>query len=391
MITHKMKIIYHHRIASKDGQYVHIEELITALKALGHEIIMAEPEATEQKGFGASSNSVKLMRTLLPGFLHEFIEFSYALFDFAKLVPLILKHKPDVIYERYNLFFPSGIWAKKLFKLPLLLEVNAPLFEERKKHDGIQLDWLAKWSETYVWKQADHVLPVTRVLAEKIIAAGVPEHSISIIPNGINRQRFGSAIDSSDVIERYQLKNKLVLGFTGFVRDWHRLDKVVQAIADNKGRNWHLLLVGDGPARNAIEQQAASLGISDHVSITGIIDRDEVARYVAVFDIALQPDVVAYASPLKLFEYMVLGKAIIAPDRANIREILTHRSDALLFNPNEEQAFTEQLRELCFDENLRQRLGLAAAQTLDGKKLYWQENAKRIGNLIGPLAASKNH
>lgn len=386
-----MKIIYHHRIASKDGQYVHIEELITALKALGHEIIMAEPEATEQKGFGASSNSVKLMRTLLPGFLHEFIEFSYALFDFAKLVPLILKHKPDVIYERYNLFFPSGIWAKKLFKLPLLLEVNAPLFEERKKHDGIQLDWLAKWSETYVWKQADHVLPVTRVLAEKIIAAGVPEHSISIIPNGINRQRFGSAIDSSDVIERYQLKNKLVLGFTGFVRDWHRLDKVVQAIADNKGRNWHLLLVGDGPARNAIEQQAASLGISDHVSITGIIDRDEVARYVAVFDIALQPDVVAYASPLKLFEYMVLGKAIIAPDRANIREILTHRSDALLFNPNEEQAFTEQLRELCFDENLRQRLGLAAAQTLDGKKLYWQENAKRIGNLIGPLAASKNH
>lgn len=386
-----MKILYHHRIASKDGQYVHIEELITALKALGHEIIMAEPEATEQKGFGASSNSVKLMRTLLPGFLHEFIEFSYALFDFAKLVPLILKHKPDVIYERYNLFFPSGIWAKKLFKLPLLLEVNAPLFEERKKHDGIQLDWLAKWSETYVWKQADHVLPVTRVLAEKIIAAGVLEHRITIIPNGINRQRFGSAIDSSDVIERYQLKNKLVLGFTGFVRDWHRLDKVVQAIADNQGRNWHLLLVGDGPARDAIEQQAASLGISDHVTITGIVDRDEVARYVAVFDIALQPDVVAYASPLKLFEYMVLGKAIIAPDRANIREILTHRSDALLFNPNEEQAFTEQLRELCFDENLRQRLGLAAAQTLDGKKLYWQENAKRIGNLIGPLAASKSH
>jgi len=391
LITHKMKILYHHRIASKDGQYVHIEELITALKALGHEIIMAEPEATEQKGFGASSNSVKLMRTLLPGFLHEFIEFSYALFDFAKLVPLILKHKPDVIYERYNLFFPSGIWAKKLFKLPLLLEVNAPLFEERKKHDGIQLDWLAKWSETYVWKQADHVLPVTRVLAEKIIAAGVPEHSITIIPNGINQQRFGSAIDSSDVIERYQLKNKLVLGFTGFVRDWHRLDKVVQAIADNQSRNWHLLLVGDGPARDAIEQQAASLGISDRVSITGIVDRDEVARYVAVFDIALQPDVVAYASPLKLFEYMVLGKAIIAPDRANIREILTHRSDALLFNPNEEQAFTEQLRELCFDENLRQRLGLAAAQTLDGKKLYWQENAKRIGNLIGPLAASKSH
>ncbi len=377
-----MKILYHHRIASKDGQYVHIEELITALKELGHDIIMAEPAAIEHKGFGSSSGSVQLIRTLLPGFLHEFIEFAYALFDFAKIVPLIVKHKPDVIYERYNLFFPSGIWAKKCFKLPLLLEVNAPLYEERKKHDGIQLDWLAKWTERYVWQQADYVLPVTRVLAEKIIAAGAAERSITVIPNGINLQRFSVAIDSSEVIEKYNLNNKLVLGFTGFVRDWHRLDKVVQAIADHKERNWHLLLVGDGPARTAIEQQAQALGISDRISITGIIDRDEVARYVAAFDIALQPDVVAYASPLKLFEYMVLGKSIIAPNRPNIREILTHGRDALLFDPEDEQAFIEQLCALCFDDGLRQRLGKAAAQTLADKGLYWQENARRVVHLL---------
>lgn len=378
-----MKILYHHRIASKDGQYVHIEELITALKGLGHEIIMAEPDAIEQKGFGSSSNSVHLIRTLLPGFLHEFIEFSYALFDFVKMAKLIAKHKPDVIYERYNLFFPSGIWAKKCFKLPLLLEVNAPLYEERKKHNGIQLDWLAKWTESYAWKQADHVLPVTQVLADKIIAVGALAERITVIPNGINQQRFGNAIDSGDIIAKYRLDNKLVLGFTGFVRDWHRLDKVVQAIADHKARNWHLLLVGDGPARSAIEQQAAALGVGDSVTVTGIIDRDEVARYVAVFDVALQPDVVAYASPLKLFEYMALGKAIIAPDRPNIREILTHRHDALLFNPEDEQAFTDQLHELCLDEGLRKQLGLTTLQTLAEKKLYWQENAKRVEKLFG--------
>ncbi|ASF45090.1 glycosyltransferase family 4 protein [Methylovulum psychrotolerans] len=377
-----MKILYHHRIASKDGQYVHIEELITALRALGHEVIMAEPDAIEHKGFGSSSGSVKMIRTLLPGFLHEFIEFAYALFDFAKIVPLMLKHKPDVIYERYNLFLPSGIWAKKLFKVPLLLEVNAPLYAERKKHDGIQLDWLAKWTESYVWRQADYVLPVTQVLADHVIAAGASAASIRVIPNGINQARFSHAIDSATVLDKYNLHNKLVLGFTGFVRDWHRLDKVVQAIADNKGRAWHLLLVGDGPARAAIEQQAADLGISEHITITGIIDRDEVANYVAAFDIALQPDVVEYASPLKLFEYMVLGKAIIAPDRANIREILTHGQDALLFDPAQEQAFTEQLCALCLDGDLRQRLGKAAAQTLAEKGLYWQENAKRVVTLL---------
>lgn len=377
-----MKILYHHRIASKDGQYVHIEELITALKAQGHEIIMAEPQAIESKSFGNSSSSVALIRKLLPGFLHEFIEFSYALFDYYKLAPLVAKHKPDMIYERYNLFFPSGIWAKKRFKVPLVLEVNAPLYEERKKHNGIQLDWLAKWTERYCWTQADYVLPVTQVLADKVIAVGASVDKITVIPNGINQERFGTAIDSSDVVARYQLQNKLVLGFTGFVRDWHRLDKVVQAIADNQSANWHLLLVGDGPVRAEIESQAQALGISDRVSITGIIDRNEVARYVATFDIALQPDVVAYASPLKLFEYMALGKAIIAPNRANICEILTDGEDALLFDPEAESAFTEQLATLCFDSQLRTQLGLAAAATIDRKKLYWQENARRVTNLL---------
>ena len=377
-----MKILYHHRIASKDGQYVHIEELITALKAQGHEIIMAEPQAIESKSFGNSSSTVALIRKLLPGFLHEFIEFSYALFDYYKLAPLVAKHKPDMIYERYNLFFPSGVWAKKRFKVPLVLEVNAPLYEERKKHNGIQLDWLAKWTERYCWTQADYVLPVTQVLADKVIAVGASVDKITVIPNGINQERFGTAIDSSDVVSRYQLQNKLVLGFTGFVRDWHRLDKVVQAIADNQDANWHLLLVGDGPVRAEIEAQAQALGISDRVSITGIIDRNEVARYVATFDIALQPDVVAYASPLKLFEYMALGKAIIAPNRANICEILTDGEDALLFDPEAESAFTEQLATLCFDSQLRTQLGLAAAATIDRKKLYWQENARRVANLL---------
>jgi len=108
-----MKILYHHRIASKYGQYVHIEELITALKDLGHEIVMAEPEATGHKVFGTSSSSVKLIRTFLPGFLHESVEFAFSLLDFIKLVPLILKHNPYVIYERYNLFFPVRYQGEK--------------------------------------------------------------------------------------------------------------------------------------------------------------------------------------------------------------------------------------------------------------------------------------
>ncbi len=83
------------------------------------------------------------------------------------------------------------------------------------------------------------------------------------------------------------------------------------------------------------------LGIASRVHFTGIVERDDVAKYVAAFDIALQPAVVAYASPLKLFEYLALGKAIVAPGQPNIREILTHEKNALLFDPARQRCRTD--------------------------------------------------
>jgi len=385
-----MKILYHHRVASKDGQYVHIEEIVSALRELGHEVIMSEPTSINSKDFGKSSGLVKNIRTLLPGFVHELMEFVYSFFDYFKLVRLIRKHKPDCIYERYNLFFPSGIWAKKRYKLPLLLEVNAPLYEERSQHDSIQLNKLANWSERYVWNNAEYVLPVTGVLARKVIDKGVPQDRIIVIPNGINFNEFVANADQLSVVakghcEQYNLQDKLVLGFTGFVREWHRLDRVLEVIAANQDQNWHLLLVGDGPARSSLEETAKKLGIESKMTITGIVGRDQMPGLVTTFDIALQPDVVEYASPLKLFEYLALGKAILAPDSENIREILTDGENALMFNVTEPNQFAEQLSRLCSSNELRSQLGEAAFNSIEEQKLYWSHNAEKIAQLFRQL------
>lgn len=377
-----MKILYHHRIASKDGQYVHIEELINSLRLIGHEVIVVEPAQLTKKTFGKSSGAVKSLRAFLPGFVHEFIEFCYSFFDFFKLGIAIIKYKPDCIYERYNIFFISGILAKKIFSLPLILEINSPLFLERQKNQGIQLRTLANWSEVYVWRNADYVLPVTAVLAEMVIAEGVNPDRCRVIPNGINAESFSGKHDGKEIRETLGLQNKLVLGFVGFVRTWHRLDRVLTAISRNRDKNWHLLLIGDGPAKDELAQQAIDLDIVEHVTFVGVVDRNEVADYVASFDIALQPDVVVYASPLKLFEYMMLGRAILAPDRQNILEILINDRNALLFNPDDENSFSNQLERLCASPELRKELGQAARKTIEDKKLFWDENARTIESLF---------
>ncbi|MET0081763.1 MAG: glycosyltransferase family 4 protein [Sedimenticola sp.] len=384
-----MKILYHHRVASKDGQYVHVEEIVNALRNMGHEIILVEPGTTESKDFGKSSGLVKSIRTHLPGFMHELIEFGYSFYDYFRLKSAIKRHKPDCIYERYNLFFISGIWAKKRFQLPLLLEVNAPLFEERNTHDSISLKSLADWSEQYAWRNADYVLPVTEVLARKITEKNVPKERIVVIPNGVNKGQFAKGLSGDGIRENYNLRNNLILGFTGFVREWHRLDKVLDVIAENRDFNWHMLLVGDGPARAMLEKKAADLNITEHLTITGIVQRGQIPEYIACFDIALQPDVVEYASPLKLFEYLALGKAVIAPNKDNIQEILSDRVNAVLFNTNSETDFSNKLKEVCTSTSLREQISKGALDLVNDRSLYWDSNAEKIIGLFEEIVVDR--
>jgi len=337
-----MKILYHHRTRSKDGQYVHIEEMINALRELGHEVIVVAPPSMEKEDFGSDAGLVAWLKRHLPKWVYEIMELAYSLVAYRRLAQAVKRHKPDALYERYNLFLPAGVWIKKRFGLPMLLEVNAPLFEERERYDGLSLKRLARWSQSYAWKGADYVLPVTGVLGDIVASYGVPRERIVVIPNGINAKRFGAAPDVQTAKRALGLEDHLVLGFTGFVREWHGLDKVIDLIAgDAPDSARHLLVVGDGPVRAQLEQQAERLGIRHRVTFTGVIGRDDVANYVSAFDIALQPAVVAYASPLKLFEYLALGKAIIGPAQTNLVEILTHQYNALLFDSDRPEEMSD--------------------------------------------------
>ena len=385
-----MKILYHHRTASKDGQYVHIEEMIEALRSLGHTVIVVAPATAENAKFGDDAGVVAWLKRHMPRFIYELMELAYSAVAYRRLARAIREHRPDCLYERYNLFQPAGVWIKRRYRLPLLLEVNAPIFNERAHYDGISLQKLARWSERYTWRNADMVLPVTRVLADRVRQEGVPAERIVVIPNGINTQRFGARLDTAEAKRALGLEGRLVLGFTGFVRDWHGMDKVIDFIArDGAKANSHLLVVGDGPARTALEQQAQGLGVADRVSFTGVVQRDDVARHVAAFDIALQPAVVAYASPLKLFEYLALGRAIIAPSQPNICEILTDGENALLFDPQNPAGLVEAIQRLMADADLRRRLERNAAETIAKQSLTWFANAQRVTALAARLADAR--
>lgn len=382
-----MKVLYHHRTASKDGQAVHIEEMIEALRAEGHEVRVVAPAIGELGEMGGKVGWVHQLKAALPKALYELLELAYSLVAYRKLKATAREFKPDFIYERYNLFLLSGVMLKTHLGIPLLLEVNAPLVYERSQHSGgLALPWLARWAEGKAWRSADFVLPVTNVLADHVRAYSVPEERISVIPNGINLSHFAQAPDPQTAKARIGLDNKLVLGFTGFVRDWHGVDRIIDWMSTPEApANTHLLVVGDGPVRGELEAQAAKLGLGERVTFTGVVHRDAVPAYVAAFDIALQPAVTSYASPLKLMEYLVLGKAIVAPSTPNLQEILKDGENAAMFDDNVAGSMQRTLSRLCIDQELRNRLSRAARETIDLRQLTWQGNARRVAALTAPL------
>ena len=278
---------------------------------------MVGPGLYQQAEFGGESRLVALIRAHLPASIGALAEIAYNVPAWWRLRQAARRFRPDLIYERYNLFHLAGTWLARWTRVPLFLEVNAPLAAERARFGGLGLPGLAARLEAYVWRSADKVLAVTGVLKRIVERAGVPAGRIEVVPErhrsrGIRRC---AAQRASWRPRRPGLRRlRARLARTG------RRDR--RHGGGTRRRPVDLIVVGDGPARAALERQAAALGLVDRVRFTGLRAREQIPALVAGFDIALQPRVVDYASPLKIFEYMAAGRAIVAPDQANIREIL---------------------------------------------------------------------
>lgn len=375
-----MRILYHHRIASRDGQITHIEEMVSALRAQGHEVRLVGPMVHESDtGQGGSAGWVGTLKRLLPGALYELAEACYAFVVYRRLRRAVAEFKPDVIYERYALYQPAGVWVSRRTGVPLLLEVNAPYAIARRKYGNLRLGWLADRFERYTFCGAARVFPVTQVLGDILQRMGVQATRIRVVPNGINPHDFESLPDQATAKARRGLTGRTVIGFIGFVREWDRLDRVLDWLATCPAEEAvTLMIVGDGPVRAELEAQAARLGISDRLYFTGVVPRSAVPAEAACFDIALQTALVPYASPLCLFEYMALGKAIVAPDQPNHHEVLARDVDCVMYQPEAPGSLEAALATLLSNPQRRALLGQEASQTLSRRQFHWDGNASRV-------------
>lgn len=377
-----MRILYHHRIASRDGQFVHLSAIVRELQGLGHEVSISGPRIGLNGEVGGQNATVTWMKSHIPAVAYELMEFGYSFVDFFRLLWKIHCFRPAVIYERSNLFFTSGIWASRIAKIPLLLEINAPFFEERSRHGKIRLKRLARWTERHTWKHADCLLPVTHVL-EEIIRSNVTPKRVEVIPNGISPEEMQIQRSPESIRAEMGIGGRRVLGFVGFVREWNRLERVLDYISA-RPEDVVFVVVGEGPDCERLESYAQERGIRKRLFMAGVVERHLIASYINIFDVAILPDVNAYASPLKLFEYLALGRVIVAPDTDNIREIVVDRVHGLLFQQDDDSSLFEAL-DVGLNPVDNNRLSLAATDLIVKRGFNWKQNALKIQEIAKSL------
>jgi len=210
--------------------------------------------------------------------------------------------------------------------------------------------------------------------------SGVPENRIRVTPNAVDVERFDSdRISGAGIRARYGLGGETVIGFAGSFTKWHGLDLLIEATAGLMAEfpGLRLLLVGDGARRQASEALAAELGIADRVVFTGKVPHAEMPEHMAAMDLGVMPASNVYGSPMKVFEYMAMGRPAVAPRYRPLEEAIVDGEDGLLFTPGDGASLQNCLRAMVSDPAFRLRLGQAARAKVRSRH-QWIHNAEAV-------------
>ncbi len=365
------------------GASTHINGFINAAKAEGAKVSMI---SNDQIG-GLDNTKVRL--TVVPleatGLTRSAFDLRNNLIFTAGALHAIGNAPPDFIYQRYSRFTWAGVAASLLFERPLFLEYNGSEVWVGKHWDEAGMFDLLERFEQLNLRAAARVFVVSEVERKNLLQAGVPEHKITVNPNGVDVDRFRPGVGGKDVRAELGIgDDQQLVGFVGTFGPWHGVMELAKAIAlVPREVPLKFLLVGAGKLKSEMEQAIREAGLIDRVIFTGSVAHERVPALLDACDILVAPHIPLadgsdfFGSPTKLFEYMAMGKGIVASRLGQIGDVLSHEETALLVEPGNSEELATSIMRLANSKEMRERLGVNARRVAV-EKFTWRHNARRV-------------
>lgn len=279
----------------------------------------------------------------------------------------------DLVHERQSLYRVGVAMACRRLRLPYVLFFDA---DEIMEHDYMGesltglLRWRAKSIVAYNLRAADCVICVSEASRDRLVNFwNTASEKIVVFPNGVDVERFRPFPESRSAVRAsLGLETNPIFIFVGNFYAWHDVTTLLDAFARvlPVHPDARLVLVGDGSQHKSMVRHAADIGISDAVRFTGSVPHADVPRLIDAADVAIAPYPAMshdlWFSPMKLFEYMASGKAVVASSVGQLAGVIQDNHNGMLVPPGDILSTAAAMQRLIEDTPLRVRLGRQARE-----------------------------
>lgn len=388
-------------LGANQGSRIHVDRIIAGLRNAGHEVrlVAAQPGGTVL--FDPRDGTVRTIDAhddrpyRLTGQMWYIAE-KYG-FSSAELVTsdrvfrcaAEVLRGCDLLHARLAPFDLAAAAVRRELGLPLVVEANTPPLEEARHfypHMFVHHpERLARFAASETFAQAAAIATVSRTLGNMLVSQwSIDPDKITVLPNAADLDLASASTERIQVLrQEHQLGDGHVVMFVGALQPWHDVDLLLRAfrrLSSDHSRA-KLLIVGDGPERAGLEALAGELNLQQRARFTGEVSHARVGELLALADIAVAPypplPIAFYFSPLKLFEYMAAGKALVASRVGQIAEVVTDGKHGLLTTPGDVEGLATAISRLLDGDELRRHLGENARGKVT-REHTWTRNVARL-------------
>lgn len=382
-----MKLFYFARIdiQYEDASARHVLEFCRQFAEMGHEVTLFVPALGPPRA--VENFSVVYVPVLSKKPAVTFFSFYLSLFFYFLYYGC--KLKPDIVYTRHQQMEWIVTGLRTILPFKYVIEVNGLSAVELNISGASKwIQSLTRWMENWVFRLPHKMVTSSPQLQDILCKEyGLKQDHFFVVSNGANPEIF-RPMDQKMCRERLNLdSDKIYLIFIGSLKKWHGLQQIILAIPEliKKFPNLHLMIVGDGEQRSAMEKVVSENSLKERVTFFGERAFEEVPYYINSADICLgsftdKPGI----SPLKIFDYMACEKPIVSNGVGGMEDLFKKHKAGLLVQSQESQAWVEPITRLIENPDLARELGKTGRQAVLNE-FNWRNICERIGKTLESL------